>query len=73
MSPRLPSTDTSRSPGFKPLAAAGDSFSITPMRSVRVSGPMADQKTNSRMSATTTFTAGPAEITAMRFHTGWAW
>ena len=43
---------------------------------VSVDGPSAPtnaKNTNSRISASTRFTAGPARITAIRFHTGCAW
>ena len=38
-----------------------------------VSGPITAKKMNSRMNASTRFTAGPAAITTIRFQTGCAW
>ncbi|MEJ7714646.1 MAG: hypothetical protein WKF40_02650 [Thermoleophilaceae bacterium] len=40
---------------------------------VAVVWPIAAKNTNSRTSARTRLTSGPAAITAIRFHTGWAW
>src|SRR3954454_2709512 len=69
VSPFLPSTETILSPGLSTLRA-GKPLSRLPTRVVAVVGPIAQKKTNSRMEASTRFTAGPAEITTIRFHTG---
>ena len=44
-----------------------------PTLSLPVATPISQKNTTRRISASARLTAGPAEITAMRFHTGWAW
>jgi len=47
-------------------------FSTVATRVVTSCGPIAKKKTHSSRNASTRFTAGPAAITTIRFHTGWA-
>ena len=67
-----PSTDLTRSPGWKPAAAAGLFASTRPMRAMCSTRPKAMKKnvkiTNARMKLAT----GPASTIAARLATGWA-
>ncbi len=67
-----PFTATTRSPGFRPAAAAGV-FTLTSATSVLgcCEGAPVAYTTMKMRNATRMFAAGPAAMTATRFHVGW--
>ena len=69
-SPRTPSTEISRSPGAS-APSAGALVDAARSRGCGSLIPLAQISTHRIRNASTMLTAGPAEITKIRFHTGW--